>query len=127
VRRQYICSNGGQGSSAIPARLTVSSRGALTYLFTDIYAVGTSASGDPISQGGYSLTKVDPNGSWTSQNMLYGGGYNGYSTQAGKWSQTFTTSGGVVSATGTFDVVVSGQVVCSEPTSAVFIVAPTGY
>ncbi len=31
--------------------------------------------------------------------MIYGGGYDGYSTQAGTWTQTFTTSDGVVSAT----------------------------
>jgi hypothetical protein len=127
VEYQNLCSNSGQGSSAAPARLTVSARGALTYLFTTIYSAGTNSGGQPISQGGYALTKVDPNGNWSAQNLLYGGGYDGYSTQAGKWTQTFTTSGGVVSATGTFDIVVSGQVVCTEPTSAVFIAAPNGY
>jgi hypothetical protein len=126
VEYQNVCSNGGQGSSASPARLTVSNRGALTYLFTTIYSSAPGAQGQPISEGGFSLTNVDPNGHWSAQNLIYGGGYNGYSTQAGTWTQTFTTSDGVVSATGTFDIVVSGQVVCSEPTSAVFIAAPKG-
>jgi len=127
VQYQNLCSNSGQGSSASPARLTVSSSGALSYLFTIIYAAGTNGSGQPINQGGFAITKVDPNGSWTAKNVLYGGGYDGYSTQAGTWAQTFTTNGPVVTATGTFDIVVKGTVICSEPTSASFILAPKGY
>jgi hypothetical protein len=127
VQYQNICSNGGQGSSATPARLTVSSGEALSYLFTIVYAAGVTQGGDPIPQGGYAITKVDTDGSWSAKNVLYGGGYNGYSTQAGTWTQTFTTNGNVVTATGTFDIVVKGTVVCSEPTTASFILAPKGY
>jgi hypothetical protein len=127
VNFQNICSNNGQGSSSVPMRLTVASNGSLEYLETIIYSAGVNAGGQAISQGGYSVIKVAPSGNWSSQNLVYGGQYTGYSTQGGTWGQSFSTSGGVVSATGTFDVIQGGQVVCSEPTSAVFIKAPSGY
>ncbi len=126
VEFQNICSNSGQGSDSSPVQLSVASNGVQTYLFTNIYAAGSTGSGTPVTQGGYSLIKLTTEGKWSSEILVYGAGYNGASTQTGTWTQTFTTSGGIVTGTGTFDIIVGGQVVCSEPTSSVFMMTPKG-
>lgn len=129
VQRNNLCANGGQGFSAAPARLVVAASGNLTFVLTESYAAGSTKNGQPISQGGTSIIRVDPNGSWTSQDAVYLAGVsNGYSSLSGTWSQTFTTDPhtGVVSETGTFDVVNNGVVVCSEPTNATFLPVHAG-
>lgn len=129
VQRNNLCSNGGHGFDAQPAHLLVSASGQLNYALTGVYAAGKTQAGVPISQGGISILKVDSTGNWTSQTASYIAGVsNGYSTNSGTWIQTFTTDPqtGVVTATGTFDIVNNGVVVCSEPTDSTFLHVAVG-
>jgi hypothetical protein len=129
VQYNNVCSNGGVGFYSEPVRVIAAKNGDANYLFTNVTSGSTDSQGNPIPEGGISLLIFTAHKNlWTSQGAIYTNTYDGYSVQNGSWPQTFTNgTGGVVTATGTFNIFDSGgHIVCTEPTNATFIPLPKG-